>query len=63
MTTERQHEPQRPSQLDIMIDDLTRRVASISVEAASWKARALDAEQSLREIAEAEEADAEETKE
>lgn len=44
--------PQRPSQVDIMIDDLTRRVASMSLEVASWKARALDAEASLREIAE-----------
>lgn len=50
MTEEAASRPQ-PSQLDIMIDDLTKRVASISLEAASWKARALTAERSLAELA------------
>lgn len=42
---------QRPSQIDIMVDELTRRIASLSVEAASWKARAVTAEQALEDLA------------
>lgn len=45
---------------DLMIDDLTRRVAQTALEASQWRARALLAEQALQEAAEAtEEEDAE----
>jgi hypothetical protein len=38
----------------VMIDDLARRVAQTSVEASSWKARALVAEQALEQMRQAE---------
>ena len=38
----------------VMIDDLARRVAQTSVEASSWKARALVAERALEELTQAE---------
>lgn len=50
----------------VMIDDLARRVAAASVEASSWKGRALAAEQALARIqgeASADEAEAEQPEE
>ncbi len=42
---------------DLMIEDLAGRVARLSIEAASWRARAIKAEALLAEIAKADEDD------
>ena len=44
-----------PSATDLMLDDLARRVAQTSVEAAQWRARAIAAEAALAEIQKASE--------
>lgn len=41
---------EKPNAVDLMIDDLAKRVAQISVESSNWRARAILAEQTLEEL-------------
>ena len=41
--------------VELMVDDLTRRIAMLSLEASEWKARALLAEKALEELSEEDE--------
>lgn len=41
---------QTPSATDLMINDLAERVAQISVDASAWRARALLAEEALKDL-------------
>lgn len=53
-------EAQQLSSTDLVIDDLTRRVAATTLEVTQWRARAIIAEQALAEISDSEEAETKE---
>lgn len=55
--------PKKATQVELVVDDFSRRLSASVLEASQWRARAISAEVTLQEIQDAEEAEAEEEEE